>query len=285
MLDFFKRNRQPISVVLILLSFFILISSQAEETRSDNWLTATVQTVAYPFQASSHYVTSKVVQTWSHYFHLIGVAQENKTLRKRVKELKEKNSRYKEVLIAYRRLRENLNFQITNPDEKLFAEVIGELQKGASQLLVINKGSNHGIRRNFSVVTYDGVIGKIQSVTSIQSVVQLITDAHSQVPVLIQRTRTKAILSGSYDGTLVLERIPRRLVLKRNDLVITSGLAGIYPKGFTVGKIDQINKKEFGLFQSVTLTPSVDLNKIEDVAVILKSVNNIQQPLFTDSKK
>ncbi len=126
------------------------------------------------------------------------------------------------------------------------------------------------------------MVGVIQSVTAIQSVVQLIKDSRSQFPILIQRTGDKAILYGSLDGTLTIKRIPRTLELFNDDLIVTSGLAGIFPKGLPVGKIKSVNRGRFGLFQSVELTSSVDLKKVEEVVVILRNVNNIHQPLFTE---
>jgi rod shape-determining protein MreC len=210
------------------------------------------------------------------------VQEENDRLWQRVWELEEENAEGREIRLAHIRLTEALEFKNSDPNVKVFAEVIYELRKPFFQLLAINKGSDDGIRPNFAVVSPEGIIGKIQSVTANQSVVQLITDSRSRFPVLIQRTRTKAMLYGSLDGTLTIDRIPRRLELIKDDPVTTSGLEGIFPKGFPVGKVNQINKKQFGLFQTVTLTPAVDLSKVEEVVVLLRIVDNIHQPLFTD---
>jgi rod shape-determining protein MreC len=87
---------------------------------------------------------------------------------------------------------------------------------------------------------------------------------------------------GSLDGIITLKRIPRRQEIFLDDQVVTSGLAGVFPKGFPVGKVKKVIKKQYGLFQSVTLTPTVDLSKVEEVAVLLRNVENIHQPLFTD---
>lgn len=285
MFDFINRNRGIILVALIVLIFIFSITSQSEESRKENWFSSTVQAIGYYLQVPPRYVATKISNTWNHYFWLIDVQRQNEMLRERIQELKEESARNREIRIAYKRLRSNLEFRQTNPDLKVFAEVIGETKKGFSSLLIINKGSKDGIKKNFAVVSYDGIIGKIQSVTKSQSVVQLITDSHSQVPILIQRTRTKAIMSGTFEGGLIIERFPRGSELLLDDNIITSGLSGIYPKGFMVGKVKEIQKKEFGLFQRVDLVPSTDLNKIEEVAVILRSVNNIHHPLFTDCEQ
>lgn len=281
MLDFLQKNRRRISVIVLLIFFLGVLISQTEESRSDNWFTAIVQSIAYPFQSAFHFAETRTTAIWNHYIWLIDAQKENRGLREKVKALEELNSENREIRIAYRRLLKLLEFKQKDPNKKLFAEVVVEINKPFSSLLIINKGSDDGIRPNFGVVTPRGIVGKIQSVTAFQSVVQLITDTRTQFPVLIQRTRTKAMLHVR-DGQLVIGKIPRRLELYENDRIVTSGLAGIFPKGFSVGRVSGIEKKEFGLFQSVILKPAVELNKIEEVAVILKSAYNIHQPLFTE---
>lgn len=281
MLDFLQKNRRRISVVVLLVFFLTVLISQTEKSRSDNWFSAVVQSVVYPFQSAFYFAESSITSIWNHYVWLVDAQQENRDLEKKVKYLEELNAENREIRIAYQRLLKLLEFKKKDPNEKVFAEVVVEIDRPFSRFLVINKGADDGIRPNFGVVTPRGIVGKIQSVTEFQSIVRLITDTRTQFPVLIQRTRTKAMLHVK-DGNLVIGRIPRRLELYENDRIVTSGLAGIFPKGLPVGRVKEIEKKEFGLFQSVIILPAVELNKIEEVAVILRSVYNIHQPLFTD---
>lgn len=281
MFKFIKRYRFRISIIFLLLFFLFTLLVQVDRQRTENWFTAVVQTIAYPFQLSFSVVTRQTRDLWLHYVWLVDVRDKNKQLRADLNELKAENSRNKEIRISYENLLSMLDFNKNNPDKKVFAEVIGEVKRDFSRLMIINKGRRDGIKPNFAVVSHDGIIGKIQSVTAFQSTVQLITDSLSKYPVMLQRTRTKAVLQGENGGLQVVD-IPRRIELKTNDFVITSGLAGIFPKGFPVGKVQEISKKKFGLFQTATLEPMVDLDNIEVVAVILKSVRNIHQPLFTE---
>lgn len=283
MLDFLIKNRRRVSVIILFIFFLIILISQTKAFRSDNWFSETIQSIVYPLQRSFHYLESKLTGVWNDYVWLIDTNRENRELIKKVRSLEELNAENREIRIAYQRLLKLLKFKQQDPNEKVFAEVVVEIDKPFSRFLIINKGSNDGIKRNFGVVTPLGIVGKIQSVTSFQAVVRLVTDSRTQFPVLVQRTRTKAMLQVK-DGKLVISRLPRRLELYENDRIVTSGLAGIFPKGIPVGHISQIEKKDFGLFQSVTLTPAVELNKIEEVVVIVKSVYNIHQPLFTDSE-
>ena len=247
-----------------------------------NWFTSVVQGVVYPFQVSGDWMVHGVGGAWDRYLWLINVAEENERLHAEVKQLKDEKAATEELRIAYDRLLGMLQFDRSNLDQKIFASVVGERQDSFSKLLIINRGSNQGVKKNFSVVTQLGVVGKIQSATPFQAVVQLITDARSHFPALVQRTRLKVMVQGELDGSLVISNFPRRMSVKLGDMVVTSGLAGIFPKGLPIGIVSHIEKKEFGLFQHVTLTPSARLNQLEELSVILHSRSNIHQPLFTE---
>jgi rod shape-determining protein MreC len=284
MFDYIKRNQLQIAIVITLISFFFILVSQSGKKRVDNWFSYLAQTLVYPFQATSTWVGQGFTGVWGGYIALQGVREENQTLKKTITSLRQDNAKYKEMYSNYQRLQAALKFQQKDPDQKVFAEVIAESKVGHSKVLVINKGSSDGIRKNFAVVTPEGAVGKIQSVTRFQAHVQLITDSHSEFPVLIQRVsrRTKAFLQGKSNGQLHIVNIPRTLILNVGDPIIASGLSGIFPKGALVGKIKSIQKKKFGLFQTVTLKPAVDFNRLEEVFVILNTKKNIYSPLFTE---
>jgi rod shape-determining protein MreC len=154
-----------------------------------------------------------------------------------------------------------------------------------------------GIRRNFPVVLREGVVGRVQSVTALQSVVELIVDRRHRFPVLIQRSRERmdlqgeggnlrllpqdrGIASGTGDG-LRMHRIRMLADVEKGDRVITSGLAGIFPKGLLVGTVTNVGRERHELFQSAEIQPVVDFNKIEGVFVILRDPNDPDYPLFS----
>jgi len=285
MFNFLKRRRRLIILLLLIVSLFFVITSQAKKNRSENFLSSAVQIVSYPFQKTSSYISQSIQDVWLNYLWLIDVREENKRLNAKLFRLIEENRKNHEVIIAFERLQSFLDLKQNNPDQKVFASVIGEIKNGFSNLLIIDKGYNDGVRKNFAVTTPEGIVGKIQSVTPVQSIIQLITDSRSSFPILIQRTRTKGIIQGSFDRQLTVSYIPRRKEIVQNDHIIASGLAGIFPKGFSVGRVSTMKKDDSGLFQEITVEPSVDLQRIEVVAVILRTLNNIHTPLFTENNE
>ena len=284
MVRFVWKNRFHISIAIIILYLLFTLIAQVEKPRADIWFSTFAQSVAYPFQLTFLFISAHSTEAWNHYVWLMDVREKNRELTKKLHEYRAEIAKTREIQIAYDRVLRFLRFQNANADQKTFAQVIGEVKNGFSRLVILDKGSEDGIKKNFAVVSYDGIVGKIQSVTPLQSIVQLITDTHSRFPVLLQRTRAKGFLQGE-DGILRIEHVRKGASLKPGDKVIASGLAGIFPKGFPVGSIDTVDRKKFGLFQSATVKLSVDLDKLEEVAVILQTVNNIHQPLFTESNR
>ena len=161
MLDFLQKNRRRISVIFLLIFFLTILISQTEESRSDNWFSALVQNVVYPFQSAFHFTESRISALWNQYIWLINAQKENKDLLSQVKQLEELNAENREIRIAYQRMLKLLEFKKKDPNKKVFAEVVVEINKPFSRLLIINKGSDDGIKPNFGVVTPRGIVGKI----------------------------------------------------------------------------------------------------------------------------
>ena len=134
--------------------------------------------------------------------------------------------------------------------------------------MLINRGSDDGLRRGMPVVTQQGLIGRIDAVTATAARVQLITDAASTVNVRLEPSEAQAILSGQITGDLILDMIPQESNIQPGDLVMTSGLGGGYPPNILIGQISGIRNQAQDLFQRATVQPVVDFSQLEIVLVI-----------------
>jgi rod shape-determining protein MreC len=157
------------------------------------------------------------------------------------------------------------------------AAVIGRDYSPFFQYIIINKGSDHGLRRGMPVVTQQGLVGNIAAVSPVASRVQLINDAGSSVNAIIQPSEAEAVLNGSLTGEVSLEMIPQNANVQPGDLIITSGLGGNYPQNLVVGQVSSIRSRDYDLFQSASVQPSVDFRQLEIVLVII----NFQPVDFT----
>lgn len=150
----------------------------------------------------------------------------------------------------------------------LAAAVIGRDPNPFMQYVIINRGSDDGLRRGMPVVTQQGLVGQIAGVTAGGARVQLITDPGSSVNVLLQRSDTEAILQGQVTGEVTLDMIPQDAGVQPGDLIVTSGLGGQYPPNLVIGQVSTVRARDYDLFQSAAVQPAVNFSELEIVLVI-----------------
>lgn len=163
-----------------------------------------------------------------------------------------------------------VDFARSRPENRYVASaVIGRDYSPFFQYIIINRGSDHGLRRGMPVVTQQGLVGQISAVSPVASRVQLINDVGSMINVIIQPAEAEAVLEGQITGELSLEMIPQDVNIQPGDLIITSGLGGNYPPNLVVGQVSTIRSRDFDLFQSASVQPAVDFRQLDIVLVII----------------
>ncbi len=162
-----------------------------------------------------------------------------------------------------------VDFARANPENRYqAAAVIGYDTSPFLRYVLINRGSNDGLRRGMPVVTQQGLIGRVDAVTAGAARVQLITDPASSVNVHIEPSEGQAVLQGQITGDLLLDMIPQEANVQVGDLVLTSGLGGGYPSNILIGQIAGVRGRAQDLFQRATVQPVVDFSQLEIVLVI-----------------
>ena len=162
-----------------------------------------------------------------------------------------------------------VDFARVHPDNRyLAAAVIGRDPSPFVKYVIINRGSDDGLRRGMPVVTQQGLVGRIAAVTAGAARVQMITDPGSSVNVRLEPSGAQAVLVGSVTGELSLNMIPQTASIQAGDLVLTSGLGGNYPGNILIGQITSYRRRETDLFQSASVQPVVDFNNLEIVLII-----------------
>jgi len=207
---------------------------------------------------------------WLNYFQLIKVRQENAHLMAEVDTLKMENSRYRELLSAHERLQKLLQFKQTTSQPVLAAQVVGLDPTGWFKSVIINKGEDAGLGLNMPVVNANGIIGRVVSLSSNYAKVLLIIDQNSAVDCLVQRSRDRGMVKGLSDETCKLNYVVKSSDVAVGDMVVTSGLGGVFPKGIPVGEILNVEDNPGKLFKDIKIRPAVDFSKLEEVLVILK---------------
>ncbi len=177
-----------------------------------------------------------------------------------------------------------VDFARTNPENTYkAATVIGRDPSPFLKYVLINIGSNDGVRPGMPVVTDKGLVGRIDAVIAQAARVQLITDSASVVNVRLQNAATNAILRGSLGGSLMLDMIAQDVNVQVGDVVLTSGLGGTYPPNLLVGQVTGVRKLDYELAQQATVQPLVDFERLQYVLVITSFEPLDVSPLVPES--
>jgi rod shape-determining protein MreC len=224
-----------------------------------------------PIQNLLTSATSSISDVFDHYFFLVETSKENDRLLLEVNLLSKKNN---ELLERNKLLeRSDSLIEFLDEDERPFviAKVIGYDATQWSKVIFINRGTDHKVQKNSSVMNNAGVIGHVIHSSPNSSKVLLITDSRSAVDSLFQETRESGITVGTGENICEMKFVPISAKVNLGDKVISSGLGGVFPKGLVVGTVVDIVKKKQELFQDIMVAPSADLSNIEEVIVLLSN--------------
>jgi len=222
-----------------------------------------------PTQMALTTLKTKGKEFFADYLANVSAQQQNRTLQTEVATLKNKLLSFREIEEENLRLKQLFNFQEKFSGKKLLAQIVSRDVNNAFQMIRLNKGSSDGVIPQSPVVTADGLIGHIYRVTPHYSDVLTILDPKNKVDILISRTRAHGILEGKGDSYPRILYMSSKDPVEIGDLVITSGLGAIYPKGIFVGHIKRIQRSSIGLTERIQLSPFVNFDKLEEVLVLL----------------
>ncbi len=215
-------------------------------------------------------------------FSFRAVAQENEELRKKVDQLTGDNITLKQEVLAGIRFEALDKGQFNSPAldkyKKVGASIINRNASAWYQTLTLNRGSNDGIKVDDPVISNMAVVGKVIKVTPSTSEVLLILDGEGQVSALVRGSSGEAtfgIVEGTYKhGSRLSADGELEMLLKRDDnvnvgdLVLTSGLGGVYPKDIPIGTVKAIRLDSSGLLKTVTIEPLVNFDILEEVYIV-----------------
>ena len=212
---------------------------------------------------------------WDGYIGLIGIQKENEDLRAEIDALKMRLQQQEESIKEAERLRAFLDLPEPSIGKTVTARVIGRDPSRSLQTVTIDKGQSSGIREDDSVITPDGVVGRVISTGRYSAVVQLITDAQSVVAVLLKESRIQALFKGTGGRDLELDYIDTDRDIAVGDELLTSGQDQIHPKGLPLATVTAVGP-EGELFRAVLARPVVDLGRLEDVLVIIEPAEPVE---------
>ena len=204
---------------------------------------------------------------WSGYIGLQNVQAENTALKQEVQGLQIRLQEERAEAQRTDNLRQLLELRERAGLDTTAAEVIAAAASPEFRTVTIDKGSSHGLQTDMAVISPAGVVGRVILPGGRASKVQLLVDRNAAAGALIERTRVQGVVIGFGDGSLRMQYVPGTADVKTGDLVVTSGIDGIYPKGFVIGMIDNVSRG-VGQYHEITVRPTVDFSRLEEVLVV-----------------
>ncbi len=263
-------ERRPFLLLVALLSsLLVLMSSQVRTRQGTTLLEDNLLNVASPVVRGVSGGAGSVAGVWGSYVDLRAVRLENQALRSKMAQLEEAGREGEEFRMENLRLRELLGLRRGQEIPSIAGEILALGSAGQARTALIGRGARDGVRRNMPVVNRQGVVGRIITVGDRMAKIQLLIDPSSGVAGIFQRTRGQGMVVGTGDEGCRMEYVSEQEEVEVGDVVVTSGLDRIYPKGITIGVVSSVEEGD-QLTQSIRIRPEVDFRRLEEVLVLLR---------------
>ncbi len=267
------KARSTYVLLALVVGHVLLISAQVQSQSG----IPVIQTMAFGTFSRVQQVVAAVADggrsVWSNYFALRGAVRENEDLRRHIlaleAQLQEAQARATEIDALQR----TLGLRASLPIKTIPARVIAGAPSPGLFAVTIDRGSSDGVQRDMAVIGSQGLVGRVINQPQQHAAqVQLLIDRSAAAAVFFERTGTGGIIVGGSNGPpMRVANVPNAADVKVGDVVLSSGLEGIYPRGFRVGTVAQAEKSRDGSW-TVTVRPAVDFSHIDIVLVMLEKM-------------
>ena len=274
---FISRHRSFFTLVAVVAAQILLLSLQITRNNNVRLIRIWAVEIFDPFERSLGGLVDVSTNAYRTYRHLWTAEQENREMRVQLVAAQAQIQQLAQQADESQRLRSLLDFKNQLSYQTVAAEVIASSPGENSNAIYIDKGTDSGLTADLAVITPEGVVGKILAIFPHSAQVLLITDPSSGVGVTLAHSRAQGILKGGSNNFCDVHYVMNEEVVSRGEAVVTSGLDQVYPKGLPVGTVVSVG--DGNIYKTINVKPSVDLNRLEMVLVVLKPSAAEQQAL------
>lgn len=252
----------------VMLAHVLLISAQVNSKQGVPILESVTFGAFSEVQRALWGGVSGVRGVWSGYVGLRNARIENEQLKRQLSEIQIALQEQRALadrsrgLTKLLEMREQLSLKTTG------ADIIGAAATPDFRTVTIDKGSSSGLKTDMAVIAPAGVVGRIVVPSARSAKVQLLVDRNAAAGALIERSRAQGVVVGSGDERLQMDYVSEVSDIVVGDVVVSSGIDGIYPKGFVIGQVESVEKSG-GAYRRIVVKPSVDFRSLEEVLVVL----------------
>jgi rod shape-determining protein MreC len=266
------------AVIVILILVLVAVTTSSSQASAGENL---IGTIFDPLNRLAVSVTTSVRNWVGNLFGSTDLHEENRLLKEQVVELEGTVASMRELQLENERLKSIANYFEQNPEYEMITARISAKNPGYwFDNFIISAGRNQGIKVDMPVVSPQGLVGRVSEVGGNWSRVASIIDSRSSVSGLIERTRDACVVRGAVQeeesAICSIHYLSSDNDLVPGDMVLTSGMGGIFPKGLVVGEITEVSRVQESSERTATLSPAVDFTQLEEVMVILQVFEKVE---------
>ena len=266
----FLRNKIVFSLVgLVFLGVIVGMSHNlALDSGKSSRIEDIVRSILLPVNSSARMVfavgdeATRIIRPRS------AIIRENNNLRKEVRHLVRENATLREAALENVELRRALNLHETMRVKMIAAEVISRKESTWFDTATIDRGRNASVVQGSAVINFRGLIGQVIEVNPFSAQIVALTDPSSEVGAMVQRSRSSGILKGQGADYLTLTYLPKDADIKLKDIIISSGIGQVIPKGIVIGRVVRVIRNSVAGTTSALVRPSVNFDQVEQVFVV-----------------
>jgi rod shape-determining protein MreC len=260
------RQRTGYLFIAVVVAHIVLISAQVNTERGVPVLEAVTFGVFAEVQRGASSLIGGIRMSWDDYLALQSVRRDNEQLRREVAQLQIALQQQRALAQQSRMLEDLLKLREQSGLETVAAGVIAGSASPDFRTLTIDRGTTDGLRPDMAVIAPAGVVGRIITPSARAAKVQLLIDRNAAAGAIVERSRAQGVVEGT-GGDLRLNYVSGTADVRSGDMVITSGIDGIYPKGFVIGQIESVERSAGG-YGAIVIRPAVDFSSLEAVLVV-----------------
>lgn len=269
-------------IVLLAISVALFtIDSRQGQTGALEFVRGGFQTVMTPLRQLSALIFAPFGNVGNIALNLTASQESLSDLQAEIEDLRAENATLAESAQLTERLEGLLQLRNTYSLRSTGARIIAGASDSWSSTVTIDKGAAAGIAVGMPVADAHGAIGQVIEVSATTAVVRLLTDENSGISAMVQETRAQGQLRGSAAGTLRLTLIRTDQTVEVGDVIVTSGLGGVFPKGLPIGRVTSVEKSPGALYYDISVDPLAPVESFEEVLVIT-SLTEEQQATAND---
>lgn len=277
-MNYFTFDFKKVFILTMMVAIPLISVNVQRDLSHTPWFVRPFGVLSDLVQKAYSGFSSGVRGTTSLYLDLIDIRKENRLLLKENSEFRAKLGALTELRLENERLNTLLNFKQKTNMELLAAKVIGNDLMPDHSTITINRGTHHGVKKNMAAITVGGVVGYVLQPELYTSRLMLLTDRYAAIDAIVQRSRARGIIEGKTKDSCYLRYLQRSDDVIVGDLVVTSGLDNIFPKGFPIGTVTSVDKTEYGMSQEVDVKPAINPFTLEELFIVLNAHNEDFSP-------